>query len=85
MKNLICTLLFMFLNYISFAQKESCGEEQYKKHLTENPELKLLHDNLKYQYLIEMENNGGRTEQIDIRIPVVFHVLHKLLLFNKIV
>ena len=62
----------MFLNYVAFAQKESCGVEQYKKHLTENPELKLLHDNLKYQYLIAMDKGklgGGRPEGIEIRIP----------------
>jgi hypothetical protein len=73
MKNLIYTLLLLLFSYVTFAQKESCGEELYKKHLTENPELKLLHDNLKYQYLISMDKGelgGGRPEEIEIRIPV---------------
>jgi hypothetical protein len=73
MKNLIYTLLLLLFSYVTFAQKESCGEELYKKHLTENPELKLLHDNLKYQYLISMDKGelgGGRPEDIEIRIPV---------------
>jgi hypothetical protein len=70
------TLILLFVLSYTNVYSQICGSDYYKYQLSQNKELQLLQEHYKYQYLLEIDKGTNRVEGVEIKIPVVFHVLY---------